>query len=241
MFEPVRIAPSILSADFMNMERDVQMIERAGAGFVHVDVMDGHFVPNLTLGVPYVKQLKRIARIPLDVHLMIDNPLTQLPWFLEAKPDIVTVHLEALASPDEVEQAIAMIRDAGAEPALAVKPDTPVAVLAPYIPALSMVLVMSVYPGFSGQSYIEGSDARVAEVAALAKAAGVSPLIEVDGGMGVKTAGPIAAAGADVLVAGSAVFAAPDPEAAVGAIARAAEEGRLAAAGATEKAGEVRA
>ena len=227
MFEPVQIAPSILSADFMNMEADIRMIERGGAGFVHVDVMDGHFVPNLTLGVPFVKQLKKIAKIPLDVHLMISNPLEQLPWFLDAGADIVTAHLEALdEGAGEVEQAVRMIRAAGAKAALSIKPDTPVSDLAPYIKDLDMVLVMSVYPGFSGQSYIEGSDERVAEVAALAEKAGSRPLIEVDGGMGAKTAGLVAARGADVLVAGNAVFGAPDPAAAIAEITRIATEAR---------------
>lgn len=227
MFEPVQIAPSILSADFMNMEADIRMIERGGAGFVHVDVMDGHFVPNLTLGVPFVKQLKKIAKIPLDVHLMISNPLEQLPWFLDAGADIVTAHLEALdEGAGEVEQAVRMIRAADAKAALSIKPDTPVVALAPYIKDLDMVLVMSVYPGFSGQSYIEGSDERVAEVAALAEKAGSRPLIEVDGGMGAKTAGLVAARGADVLVAGNAVFGAPDPAEAIAEITRIATEAR---------------
>lgn len=227
MFEPVRIAPSILSADFMNMERDIRMIEEGGAGFVHVDVMDGHFVPNLTLGVPFVKQLKAIASIPLDVHLMIDNPLEQLPWFLDAGADIVTVHLEALdEKAGEVEAAIDLIREAGAKPALSIKPDTPVQALAPYIEHVDMVLVMSVYPGFSGQSYIEGSDKRVAEVVRMARAAACSPLIQVDGGMGEKTAGLVSACGADVLVAGNAVFKAPDPQAAIGDLAALAMQAR---------------
>ncbi|WP_139653238.1 ribulose-phosphate 3-epimerase [Raoultibacter phocaeensis] len=221
MFEPVQIAPSILSADFMNMGSDIRMIEQGGAGYVHVDVMDGHFVPNLTLGVPFVKQLKKIARIPLDVHLMISNPLEQLPWFIDAGADILTLHLEALdEGAGEVEQALATIRGAGAKAALSIKPDTPVSSLAPYIEGVDMVLVMSVYPGFSGQSYIEGSDERVAEVAALAEKAGSRPLIEVDGGMGAATAGLVAACGADVLVAGNAVFGAPDPAAAIAEIAR---------------------
>lgn len=232
MFEPVKIAPSILSADFMNMGADIDMIERGGAGFVHVDVMDGHFVPNLTLGVPFVKQLKRLASIPLDVHLMISNPLEQLPWFLDAGADIVTVHLEALdAAAGEVDRALAMIHAAGAKAALSIKPDTPVDALAPYIASLDMVLIMSVYPGFSGQSYIEGSDGRVAEVVALAEAAGVCPLIEVDGGMGVKTAGLVAARGADVLVAGNAVFGAADPAAAIAEIAQVAASAQSSAGG----------
>lgn len=229
MFETVQIAPSILSADFMNMEPDIAMIEKAGAGYVHVDVMDGHFVPNLTLGVPFVKQLKRIAAIPLDVHLMISNPLEQLPWFLAAGADIVTVHIEALdGEAGEVEQAIALIREAKAKPALSIKPDTPTSVLEPYIADIDMVLIMSVYPGFSGQSYIEGSDKRVAEVVRMAQSAGVSPRIEVDGGMSEATIGRVCACGADVIVAGNAVFGAADPER---AIARLKQVGSLAQQG----------
>ena len=226
MFDALRIAPSILSADFMNMERDIRRIEQAGASLIHVDVMDGHFVPNLTMGVPVVAQLKRLALLPLDVHLMIDNPLEQLPWFLDAGADGVTVHLEALQNPDEVHRALALIHEAGAAAALAIKPDTPVSRLAPYLSELDMVLIMSVYPGFSGQSYIEGSEARVAEVVQLARAAQVSPLIELDGGMSPTTVGRVCAAGADVIVAGNAVFAAPDPGVAIAELKAAAEVGR---------------
>ena len=118
MFQPVAIAPSILSADFMNLGRDIRMIEQAGAGYVHVDVMDGHFVPNLTMGVPVVKQLAKLANIPLDVHLMIDNPLDELPWFLEAGADIACVHAEVLYG-DELRRAVDMIHDAGAKAAVA--------------------------------------------------------------------------------------------------------------------------
>ncbi len=229
MFEPVKIAPSILSADFMHMADEIAAIEEAGAGYVHVDVMDGHFVPNLTIGVPIVAQLTRIARIPLDVHLMISNPLTELPWFLEAEPEIVTVHLEALQNEEEAFRAIELMHQAGVKAAFSIKPDTAVASLAPYISQLDMVLVMSVYPGFSGQSYIEGSDTRVAEVVRMAEAAGVSPLIEVDGGMGVKTAGGVCAAGADVLVAGNAVYKAESYAQAIASITAVAEEARRAA------------
>lgn len=162
MFTSPKIAPSILSADFMNMERDIRVIEQGGASFVHVDVMDGHFVPNLTLGVPFVKQLKRITDLPLDVHLMISNPLYQLPWFLECKPDIVTVHAEALdESAGEFDRAIDMIHEAGSKACIALKPDMDVDVLKPYIGKLDMVLVMSVYPGFSGQKYIEGTEGKL--------------------------------------------------------------------------------
>lgn len=226
MFQQVRIAPSILSADFMNLERDIRMIEEGGAAFVHVDVMDGHFVPNLTIGVPHVKQLSRITDLPLDVHLMISNPLEQLPWFIEAGAHMVTVHAETLEG-QWLDRAIALIREGGAKPCVAIKPNTPVEVLAPHIADLDMVLVMSVEPGFSGQGYIAGSDEKVAEVADMARAAGnTDMLIEVDGGIGMATAGVVTSVGADVLVCGNAVFAADDPKAAIAEIARVGNEAR---------------
>ena len=218
MFGPVKIAPSILSADFMNMERDVALIEEGGAGFVHVDVMDGHFVPNLTIGVPFVAGLKKVTRLPLDVHLMISNPLEQLPWYLEhlGEGDFATVHVEALdMEAGEAQKAIDLIHEAGVGAGLVLKPDSPADVVAPYLSQLQMVLAMSVYPGFSGQSYIEGTEDKVARLAALARAAGVAPLLEVDGGIGLKTAGRVAQAGADVLVCGNAVMKAEDPQAAI--------------------------
>ncbi len=230
MYQPIAIAPSILSADFMNMERSIRTIEEGGAGFVHVDVMDGHFVPNLTMGVPLVKQLKKTCDLPLDVHLMIDNPLVELPWFLDAQPDLVTVHAEALSSVD-LARAVAQIHEAGSRAAVALKPKTPVDVVAPLIESLDMVLVMSVEPGFSGQKYIVGSDGRVAAVAALAKEANPDLLIEVDGGIGVATAPLVCAAGADVLVCGSAVFGADDPAQAVRDVKAAGDAARTRALG----------
>lgn len=228
MFEPVKIAPSILSADFMRLGRDIELIEKAGAGYVHVDVMDGHFVPNLTMGVPVVKQLKKATDLPLDVHLMISNPLEQLPWFLDAGADSVTVHAEALDA-DQLGRAIAAIHAAGAKAGVSVKPRTATGVLAPVIADADMVLVMSVEPGFSGQSYIEGSDAKVARIVDMARAVGSAPLIQVDGGIGTRTAPLVAAAGADVLVCGNAVFAAEDPAGALAAVRAAADEARLSA------------
>lgn len=238
MFEPVKIAPSILSADFMDLGRDIALIEEAGAGYVHVDVMDGHFVPNLTMGVPVVRQLKKATSLPLDVHLMIDNPIEQVPWFLDAGADSVTVHVEAL---DEAGlfRAVSDIRGSGARAAVSVKPATPIEAVVPVIGEVDMVLVMSVEPGFSGQSFIEGSDARVARVVELARMAGASPLIQVDGGIGVATAPCVAAAGADVLVCGNAVFAAKDPGAALEAVRTAAEEARAAALGLSDILDEV--
>lgn len=228
MFEPVRIAPSILSADFMAMGSDISVIQEAGAGFVHVDVMDGHFVPNLSMGVPLVKQLKKATTLPLDVHLMVSNPLEQIPWFAAAGADSLTVHAEVLYG-DALVQAVRMIHGAGCKAAVSLKPKTPVETLRPVLADLDMVLIMSVEPGFSGQSYIEGSDERVAQVVAMAREMGVSPLIQVDGGIGVATAPKVAAAGADVLVCGNAVFAAEDPAAALVAVQSAAEQAREAA------------
>ncbi len=228
MFEPVRIAPSILSADFMAMGSDISVIQEAGAGFVHVDVMDGHFVPNLSMGVPLVKQLKKATTLPLDVHLMVSNPLEQIPWFAAAGADSLTVHAEVLYG-DALVQAVRMIHEAGCKAAVSLKPKTPVETLRPVLADLDMVLIMSVEPGFSGQSYIEGSDERVAQVVAMAREMGVSPLIQVDGGIGVATAPKVAAAGADVLVCGNAVFAAEDPAAALVAVQSAAEQAREAA------------
>ena len=228
MFQPIRIAPSILSADFMNLQAAIEMIEEGGAGYVHVDVMDGHFVPNLTIGVPHVKQLKKIAKIPLDVHLMIDNPLEQLPWFLEAGADMVTVHAETLEG-QWLDRAIELIHNAGAKACVALKPNTPVDVIAGAIGQLDMVLVMSVEPGFSGQGYIEGSEDKVAQVARIAREVNPDLLIEVDGGIGEGTVARVCAAGADVIVCGNAVYAADDPKAAIARISEIGNEARLAA------------
>ena len=227
MFQPVKIAPSILSADFMNLQRDIELIEKGGAGYVHVDVMDGHFVPNLTIGVPHVKQLKSITSLPLDVHLMIENPMEQLPWFIAAGTDMLTVHAETLVG-QWLDRAIALIHDGGAQACVALKPNTPVDVLSSSIGSLDMVLVMSVEPGFSGQGYIEGSEAKVAQVVEMARAAGnESLLVEVDGGIGVKTVERVCAAGADVIVCGNAVYAAEDPAAAIREIERLGNEARI--------------
>lgn len=227
MFQPVTIAPSILSADFMNLGRDIALIERAGAGYVHVDVMDGHFVPNITIGVPHVKQLHGLASIPLDVHLMVSNPLEELPWFLAAGADVLTVHAESLQG-QWLNRAVQLIHEGGAKACVACKPHTPLTALQPVLAELDMVLIMSVEPGFSGQSYIEGSEQRIAEVVALARAAGNEQLlVEVDGGIGPETVGRVCAAGADVVVCGNAVFGADDPAAALASIERLGNEARM--------------
>ena len=226
MFDRIRISPSILSSDFMNLEKEVASCEAAGADWLHVDVMDGHFVPNLTIGVPVEAQLKKIAHLPLDVHLMISNPLVQLPWFLECEPDVATIHWEALdaADPDsQAREAIRLMHEAGTRAGIALKPDTPVDCLRETIAQWDMVLVMSVFPGFSGQSYLPESADRVGEVARLAEEAGAAPLIQVDGGMNAQTVRFVAARGADVIVVGNGFFKAPDRAEAAKSIRAAAE------------------
>ena len=223
----LKIAPSILAADFSMLAEEVKCVDALGADYIHIDVMDGHFVPNLTLGVPFVSQLKKITDIPLDVHLMISNPLEQLDWYLKAGADWVSVHMEALHGEGEVREFIQRTREAGVHPALTLKPDYPVEELEPYIAEVDMVLVMSVFPGFSGQSYIEGSEDRVGKVAEMAKRLNPDLLIEVDGGISAgRTAGLVCAQGTDVLVAGSGVFKAEDPEAAIGILRNAGAEVR---------------
>lgn len=208
MFTDIQIAPSILSADFANLERDVRMVSEAGADWIHVDVMDGHFVPNLTIGPAHVKMLKRVTDVPLDVHLMIDNPEVQVPWYIEAGADSVTVHVETC---DNAVSMLRSIRDAGAKTGISLNPETDPTQLAGLLDLVDMVLVMSVHPGFGGQSFIESSPAKIAAIVEMCKAEGAAPLIEVDGGIGVGTAPLVSAVGADVLVAGSAIFCADDP------------------------------
>ena len=208
MFTDIQIAPSILSADFANLERDVRMVSEAGADWIHVDVMDGHFVPNLTIGPAHVKMLKRVTDVPLDVHLMIDNPEVQVPWYIDAGADSVTVHVEAC---DDAATMLRMIGDAGVKVGISLNPETDASALEGLLGLVDMVLVMSVHPGFGGQSFIESSPAKIAAIVEMCKAEGAAPLIEVDGGIGVGTAPLVSAVGADVLVAGGAIFCADDP------------------------------
>jgi len=205
----VRIAPSILSADFAKLGEAVAMAERGGAELIHVDVMDGHFVPNITIGVPVVKSLKRIARVPLDVHLMIENPDLYIGAFAEAGAAIMSVHIEALR---HVHRTVQAIKALGVQAGVAINPGTPVGALRGIAADVDLVLVMSVNPGFGGQTFIPRSESKIREVRALLDEAGNPAPIEIDGGVDEHNVARVVAAGARIVVAGSAIFNTPDPE-----------------------------
>ena len=202
------VAPSILAADFANLERDIRNIENSDARWIHADVMDGVFVPNISFGFGVVKAVRQLTRKTLDVHLMIVRPERYVQRFVEAGADIVTVHYEAT---DCLHECLQMIHDAGARAGVSVKPATDVEVLREYLPETDLILVMSVEPGFGGQSYIPESTARIARLRQMIAEAGTQTLIEVDGGISAGNAAEVYGAGADVLVAGSAVFKAESP------------------------------
>jgi len=217
------IAPSILSADFTRLGEAVRFVEDAGADLIHVDVMDGHFVPNLTIGPPVIKALKRVARVPLDVHLMVDDADGTIDWYLDAGADIVIVHIEAST---HIHRTLQKIRAAGRGAGVSLNPGTPVSALAGIIGSVDVVLVMSVNPGFGGQAFIADAPTRVRAVRELAAAAGASVRIAVDGGIDATSAPLVAAEGASILIAGNAIFCAEDPAVALSAIRDAADRVR---------------
>ena len=211
----IKIAPSILSADFANLERDIRKIDTAD--YVHVDIMDGEFVPNISIGIPVVKAIRPVTGLPLDVHLMITKPVRYVEQFCDAGADLVTVHVES-DFPENIHAALEKIHAKGKRAGIVLKPNTRAEAALPYLKECDIVLVMTVEPGFGGQAFLPQQLAKVEELAALRRARGLSYRIQVDGGVNAETAALCRRAGADVLVAGSAVFGAPDAAAAIAAL-----------------------
>jgi ribulose-phosphate 3-epimerase len=216
----VQIAPSIIAADFLALGAAVATVEAAGADLIHVDVMDGLFVPTITIGPLVLKALKRQARLPLDVHLMITDPDRYLDDFAQAGADRLIVHYEAVT---HLHRTIAHIRGLGLQAGVALNPATPVVMLEEIIEDVDVVLVMTVNPGFSGQTFIPRSESKVAAVRQLIEQRQARARIEVDGGIDVETIGRVVAAGASVAVAGNAVFGQPDPARAIRQLKQAAD------------------
>lgn len=201
------IAPSILSADFTRLKEEIQAVEAAGADWIHADIMDGHFVPNLTFGPMVVESVRRATGLPIDVHLMISEPDRYISDFAKAGATCISVHAETCT---HLNRTVQLIRDSGARPGVVLNPATPVEALRWILEYLDFVLVMSVNPGFGGQRFIPNSIARITLLRTMISERGLSTLIEVDGGVSPQTIADIAAAGADVFVAGSAIFNSPD-------------------------------
>lgn len=201
------IAPSVLSADFSKLGEDVRAVEKAGADWIHIDVMDGHFVPNITMGPLIVDAIRSVTSLPLDVHLMIENPDRFISDFAQAGATYISVHVETCP---HLNRTIQAIRESGAGAGVVLNPATGVRSVEWVLEYLDFVLVMSVNPGFGGQAFIENSLDKISELRTMAKNRGLSTLIQVDGGVNEKTIGKISQAGADVFVAGSAIFGSPD-------------------------------
>ena len=206
-----KIAPSILSADFANLERDIHDLERNGADWVHVDIMDGIFVPNISIGIPVVQALRPVTDLPLDVHLMIDRPIRYVEQFVKAGAAWLTIHVEA-DQPQNTLEAIRKIRELGCKPGIVLKPKTPAEVAIPYLELVDLVLIMSVEPGFGGQKFMADMMDKAKQIREWLDDINPACLIEVDGGVDYNTAPICKAAGIEVLVAGSAYFKGTDEE-----------------------------
>jgi len=209
---PVEIAPSILAADFACLGDGIRAVERGGATLLHVDVMDGHFVPNISIGIPVVESLRKATRLPLDVHLMIESPELYIQAFAEAGADMISVHQEATP---HLNRALTMIREHGCRPGAVINPATPVAALSEVFGILDHVLVMSVNPGFGGQKFISGALGKIRELKRIRESYNQSFRIEVDGGVGPENIAELVRAGAEILVAGTSIFHTPDAAEAV--------------------------
>lgn len=203
----VRIAPSLLASDFSQLDRQIAAAEAGGADWLHIDVMDGSFVPNITIGPPVIRAIRRCTKLPLDTHLMIRDPDRFLEVFREAGADVLTVHQEACI---HLDRSVARIKELGAKAGVALNPATPVELLGDILPAVDLVLIMSVNPGFGGQSFIPNTLGRLRRMKGLIATVGRSVEIEVDGGIDATTAAAVVQAGATMLVAGTAVFRQPD-------------------------------
>lgn len=205
----IKISPSILSSDYGNLSSELKRMEACGADMLHIDVMDGHFVPNITLGAPIVKCIRKSSTLPFDVHLMISDPYKYIPDFVNAGSDIITFHAEAES---DIEKTIDLILASGKKAGLSVKPKTPVEAVYPYLDKLSMVLVMTVEPGFGGQSFMEDMMPKVSAVRSEIDRRGLDVDIQVDGGINKDTISIAAKAGANVFVSGNAIFSSDDAE-----------------------------
>lgn len=211
------IAPSVLAADFANLQRDIEMLNRSEADYIHIDIMDGFFVPNISFGIPVCEAIQKHATKFMDVHLMIEQPDRYLAAFRKAGADLLTVHLEACP---HLHRTVQYIKELGAKVGVALNPHTPVELLSEIVHELDLVLIMSVNPGFGGQRFIENTYKKVEKMARLRAETGSNCLIEIDGGVTTDNAEALLAAGADVLVAGSFVFNSADPEATIARLKR---------------------
>ncbi len=217
----IKIAPSMLSCDFARFGEETARMENEGADLIHMDVMDAHFVPNLTFGAPIIKKMRSYSKLPFDVHLMISDPLKYAEDFAKAGADIITFHIE---SDSPVEETIDKIKSLGVKAALSVKPKTPVEAVFPYLDSLDMVLIMTVEPGFGGQSFMEDMMPKVKALREEITRRGLDIDIQVDGGISDKTIATAAKNGANVFVAGSALFGAPDSRAMMAKLKKSAED-----------------
>ncbi|GAA3017829.1 ribulose-phosphate 3-epimerase [Tetragenococcus solitarius] len=205
----MKISPSILSADFANLQRDIELVEKSGVDYIHVDVMDGHFVPNITFGPDVIKAIRPVTKLPLDTHLMIDNPESYIDAFAEAGADIIGVHVEATA---HIHRALQMIKNKNVQAEVVINPGTPVESIRHVLSMVDQVLVMTVNPGFGGQFFIEETLSKIQQLAKLKDEHGYNYDIEVDGGIVPETAKRCKEAGANVFVAGSYIYGAEQPK-----------------------------